>query len=232
MDHRSGKRCFLAKFEATVVIFSFLFQTFVTDWLIENYGLKTSLLVNPALAILLATVALLVGLLMGFTEGDSFVWFFLAVAASKLFIDSLKDALDGPTFKLYFLPIDSDVKFDVTTKVEGVITAIGGVLAGAILIGMNQLNIEFIYVIVGVIPMLVLWYFITNRMHLGYKSTLQYTLEKNKGVSSAEQEKSDSIIPDDQVINNLKLLERTRPGKFEETALDMVENVDGGVYHF
>lgn len=228
------KGAFLAKFEATVVIFSFLFQTFVTDWLIENYGLKTSLLVNPVLAILLASVALLVGLLMGYSTdaGGNFIWFFLAVAASKLFIDSLKDALDGPTFKLYFLPIDADVKFDVTTKVEGVITAIGGVIAGAILIGMNQFNIELIYVIVGIIPLLLIWYVITNRMHSGYKSTLQYTLEKNKRTATHEESSSKKELPEAQIINNLKLLERTSPGEFEDMALSMVDNAEGSIFHF
>ncbi len=228
------KGAFLAKFEATVVIFSFLFQTFVTDWLIENYGLKTSLLVNPILAILLATVALLVGLLIGYTPeaGSSFVWFFLAVAASKLFIDSLKDALDGPTFKLYFLPIDSDIKFDVTTKVEGVITAIGGVIAGAILFGMNQLNIELIYVVVGVIPMLFAWYLITNKMHSRYRSTLQNTLEKNKESSEGDIEKTEKNVPAEQVINELKFLERTKPGAFETKAISMIDNVEGNVFNF
>jgi ATP/ADP translocase len=228
------KGAFLAKFEATVVIFSFLFQTFVTDWLIENYGLRTSLLVNPLLAILLASVALLVGLLIGYSTdaGSSFVWFFLAIAASKLFIDSLKDALDGPTFKLYFLPIDSDVKYDVTTKVEGVITAIGGVIAGLILIGMNQLNIELIYVVVGIIPMLFMWYVITNRMHLGYKSTLQLTLEKNKESYDGNEVKSENELPEDQLINDLKLLERTSPGEFETKALTMLDSVEGSVFNF
>ncbi len=226
------KGAFLAKFEATVVIFSFLFQTFVTDWMIENYGLKVSLLVNPLLAILLASVALLVGLIMGHTAGESFIWFFLAIAASKLFIDSLKDALDGPTFKLYFLPIDSDVKFDVTTKVEGVVTAIGGVIAGIILIGMNQLNIELIYVVVGIIPMLFAWYVITNRMHSGYRSTLQYTLEKNKISSKDDSGKAEEELPEDQVINNLKFLERTRPGAFESKAITMLDSVEGNIYNY
>ena len=229
------KGSFLAKFEATVVIFSFLFQTFVTDWLIENYGLKVSLLINPILAIVLAGVALVAGIFMGADAdaGGNFIWFFLAIAAGKLFIDSLKDALDGPTFKLYFLPIDSEVKFDVTTKIEGVITAIGGVIAGLILIGMNRFNIELLFVSAGLIPMLIFWYFITNRMHSGYRSTLQYTLEKNKNQSGAKGDnKNSKHIPEAQVINNLKVLERTSPGEFEKTALSMLESVDGNVQSF
>ncbi|MCF6360048.1 MAG: hypothetical protein L3J29_04720 [Cyclobacteriaceae bacterium] len=228
------KGAFLAKFEATVVIFSFLFQTFVTDWLIENYGLKVSLIVNPLLAIVLAGAALLVGLIMGFTDqAENFVWFFLAVAASKLFIDSLKDALDGPTFKLYFLPIDSDIKFDVITKVEGVVTAIGGVLAGLILIGMNQFDVELIFVVAGLIPVLFAWYFITSKLHNGYKSSLQHTLEKNKKTTGHhDNELNNDQVPEEQIINGLKLLERTSPGTFEKTALKMVDSVKGNIFNY
>lgn len=229
------KGSFLAKFEATVVIFSFLFQTFVTDWIIENYGLKTSLLINPILAILLAGVALLIGMVMGASpeSGGNFIYFFLAIAASKLFIDSLKDALDGPTFKLYFLPIDSDVKFDVTTKVEGVITAIGGIIAGLILIGMNRFNIELLFVSAGLIPILLGWYLITNRMHAGYRSTLHYTLDRNKKESSQLKDQTESdTLPEAYVINDLKFLERTSPGEFEKTALTMIDSVEGNVQQF
>ena len=126
-ETEAEKASFLANFEATVVIFSFLFQTFVTDWIIENYGLKTSLLINPFLALILAGGAVFVGFIMGFAPGPevNLIWFFLAIAASKLFIDSLKDALDGPSFKLYFLPINPKIKFDVSTKIEGFVTALG-----------------------------------------------------------------------------------------------------------
>ena len=60
---------FLANFEATVVIFSFLFQTFVTDWVIGNYGLKISLLINPLLAIILAAGAVRSG--PGYPRGQT-----------------------------------------------------------------------------------------------------------------------------------------------------------------
>ncbi len=227
------KGAFLANFEATVVIFSFLFQTFVTDWLIENYGLKVSLILNPILAILLAGVALLVGLIIGFTDqAENFVWFFLAISASKLFIDALKDALDGPTFKLYFLPIDNDVRFDVTTKIEGVVTAIGGVLAGLILLGMNQFNVALIYMVAGLIPILFLWYFITNKLHAGYKNALQHTLEKNRNIRDSTSVSKNVELPEGQIINELKLLERISPGVFEKKALKMVDTVKGSVLNY
>jgi len=97
---------------------------------------------------------------------------------------------------------------------------------------MNQLNIELIYVVVGLIPILFAWYFITNRLHTGYKSTLQYTLEKNKNVTEFSNQTKNLHLPDEQIINDLKLLERTNPGNFEKTAIKMVHEVKGTIFDY
>jgi len=226
----SDKGAFLARFQATVVIFSFLFQTFATDWIIANYGLKTSLLINPALAIILIVATLITGLIMGYSAGSGFIYFFLAVAATKLFIDSLKDALDGPSFKLYFLPINTDIKFDVNTKIEGFVTALGGVFAGGILILMNQFNLPFIYVVVGVLPILIAWYVITNRMYGGYRSTLEEALEASRSVKSKKRDfyyGIDEAKTVGDAINSLKLLEKTEPIVFEKAVLQITGSSKG-----
>jgi len=225
------KASFLASFEATVVIFSFLFQTFVTDWIIENYGLKISLLINPLLAIILAGGAVLTGLFLGFAPGPetNLIWFFLAIAASKLFIDSLKDALDGPSFKLYFLPINSSIKFDVSTKIQGFVTALGAFIAGGFLILMNQFNLTLIYVVIGLIPILLLWFFITQRMYGGYRSSLVSALEEGKVSKKEEKRESKGEIDEVDQFNSLKLLEKTAPMSFEEKILQLAEADDGNI---
>jgi len=236
-ETEAEKASFLANFEATVVIFSFLFQTFVTDWMIENYGLKVSLLINPLLALILAGAAVLTGMFFGYAPGPeiNFIWFFLAIAASKLFIDSLKDALDGPTFKLYFLPINTNVKFDVSTKIEGFITALGGLIAGAFLILMNQFNLSLLYVVIGVLPILFLWFIITQRMYNGYRATLQSALAEGRESKKEERDtESDdsSLLGAKEQLNNLKLLEKTNPLSFEERILQLVESDNEEIKNF
>jgi hypothetical protein len=231
------KASFLAKFEAAVVLFSFLFQTFVTDWVISNYGLRVSLLINPVLSLLLIVIAIFTGLAMGYINDNTgdFLWFFLAIAATKLFIDSLKDALDGPSFKLYFLPIDANIKFDVSTKVEGFVTALGGLLAGGILILMNTFNLDLIYVVYGAVPILAGWFVVTNKMHSGYIGTLQSTLEQTKIKQTTEHHPEHSINvsrSEDSVINSLMLLECTEPGIFEKTIIDLADNSKGKVKEY
>lgn len=211
---------FIARFEAAVVIFSFLFQTFVTDWVIDNYGLKLALLINPALIVILVVAS---GLLGVFSE--QFVWFFLAISITKLFIDALRDALDGPTFKLYFLPIDSTVRFDVNTKIEGVTTAFAAIIAGLLLILMNALKLDLMVVIFIIIPALIAWFFVTGKMHFSYRTTLQETLSNIKSnVASFVSKKYKEEITPEEVIENeasvyysLKLMERLEPEIFENS---------------
>jgi len=218
---------FVARFDAAVVIFSFLFQTFVTDYMIENYGLKISLLVNPVLIVLLTLICGLIGL---FNIDSAFVWFFLAISITKLFIDSLKDALDGPTFKLYFLPVDSAVRFDVTTKIEGVVTAFASMLAGLLLILLNtvkvaldlNLNLMLLAVVFILIPILIAWFFTTGNMHNFYKQTLKKALEVIKGTGIKQKPGYKEVIDEDHVKNDesavfysLKLMQKLEPGAFE-----------------
>ncbi len=226
---------FISYFEATVVIFSFLFQTFITDYIIETYGLKISLIVNPVLIGIFTIAALVVGLLVGDdSTGSNFFFFFTAIAASKLFIDSIKDALDGPSFKLYFLPIDKNVKFDVQTKIEGVVNTFAYLFAGALILLINSFDVSLIYITLFLIPVLAMWYYATNKMHAYYRLTLQDTLVKNKSKaldkSSTEYamnsilEKEVNSDSDEKVIYGLKLMETLEPSLFESSIIDLLSS--------
>ncbi len=228
---------FLSLFEATVVIFSFLFQTFITDKIIALYGLKVSLLVNPLLLIIFTAIAIPIGYTFGFSSasGEAIIFFFIIISMSKLFISSLKDALDGPAFKLYFLPIDAEVKFDVQTKIEGVVTAFAGLIAGGLIILITKVQVfTLIHISIFTLPILLLWYYVTQKMHNNYKSTLQSTLIKNKDKSSntVNQEYSVNEVleneinskADDKVIYGLKLMEKIEPALFESAIVKLLES--------
>ncbi len=219
---------FLAYFDGTVVIFSFLFQTFVTDRIISMYGLKTALLINPVLFGILTVVAILVGSIFGFTAAAAnFVLFFLIISMSKLFLDALKDALDGPSFKLYFLPIGGDIRFDVQTKIEGVITVFASLVAGSIILIISRIEIfNLLTLIIFLIPLILAWYLFTLRMHAQYKDTLQDTLETNRQrrEQGLQVDFSNDRILEDQIkkasprktIFLLELMEKIEPVLFED----------------
>ena len=58
---------FLSYFEATIVVFSFLFTTFVTDKINKDYGLRVSLLINPLLLLIFTGSAFALGAFSGLT---------------------------------------------------------------------------------------------------------------------------------------------------------------------
>src|SRR5690606_31392692 len=121
----------------------------------------------------------------GYTPASpAFILFFLAVAMSKLFTKSLKEALDTPVFKLYFLPIDVSVRFDIQAKIEGVVIAFAGLLAGCLQLLIETLQIfDLIHYSFFMMPIVVGWVLIINQMHGKYKDTLQQTLSNTKEIT-------------------------------------------------
>lgn len=237
----SGERAdnlpaFLSLFEATVVIFSFLFQTFAADKVISVYGLRVSVLVNPFLLGIFTIAALVIGLAFGYTvESSSFVIFFIMIAVSKLFVLSVKESLDEPCFKLYQLPVDTNIKIDVQTKIEGIITALATIVAGALIYLINSTDIfDLIYITVFTIPIILAWYIVGNGMYGNYRHTLRETLVRNKTMVNHREDREytvDRVLQkevdssaEDKVVYGLKLMERLEPTLFESSVIRLADS--------
>lgn len=224
---------FLTYFNGAVIIFSFLFQTFATDKIIALYGLRVSLLINPIITIAITVVACLAGASLGYTpDNPTFIAFFVMIAVSRLLVSSLKDALDEPAFKLYFLPLDESIRLDVQTKIQGVINALAGLIAGAIILLLSNIGIfNLLTISVSAIPLLVIWYLVTRYMHSGYRETLQNTLIKNKQKSSKDLMSEFSITKllksqvnsseENKKLFGLKLMEKLEPDAFDHMRQEM-----------
>ncbi len=230
---------FLSYFEATVVIFSFLFSTFATDRINQDYGLRISLLINPLLLILFTGAAFALGSFFGYDlntgEGSTIIFFFIAVAMSKLFINSLRDALDTPTFKFYYVPIDRAISIDAQTKIEGFVTALASTVAGGIIVLINQFQVFTVLSITFfTLPVLAIWYWVSNRMYHGYRETLQSSLIKNKSAVKKNLVKEytlDSVLEkevrstaEEKIIYGLKLMEKLEPALFESSLVQLAES--------
>ncbi|MEJ0056096.1 MAG: hypothetical protein WDN75_10790 [Bacteroidota bacterium] len=100
---------------------------------------------------------------------------------SKLVINSLRDALDTPVFKFYYVPIDKSIKLDAQTKIEGIVTAMATIIAGGLIVLINQFDIfNLLSITLFTLPLLGIWYFIINKMYHGYRDTLQGSLQRNR----------------------------------------------------
>ncbi len=235
---------FIGLFEGTVVVFSFLFQTFVTDRLIEVYGLRFSLSINPILISILTVATIIVGYTLGYESTEAyFIYFFLMIALCRLFLDSLKGALDEPAFKLYFLPLGATLRFDAQTKIEGVVSAFASVIAGSLIILLSQIGqFSLIYIPIAMLPFLAIWYFLINRMHEKYRETLQDTLVDQKQSAGKDNKKEygiDKILEnevnsdaEEKIIYGLKIMERIEPALFESSVLKLKDSPHKGVKTF
>ncbi len=237
-DNKENLPYFLSLFEATIVIFGFAFGTWGTDWLSQTYGIKVSLLVNPILLILFTSLALGAGFFLGYdpsVPGSSVVVFFITVSMSKLFINSLREAIDAPIFKFYYVPIDKSIKLDSQTKMEGVVTALASTIAGGVIVLINSSKaFSLLSITLFTLPLLIIWYWVTNRMYAGYKETLQGSLVKNKAKlekNIVQEFTMDSVLEkevksaaEEKVVYGLKLMEKLEPALFETSISQLVES--------
>jgi ATP:ADP antiporter, AAA family len=230
---------FLSFFEGTVVVFAFLFTTFLTDYINKGYGLRVSMIINPLLLILFTGAAIGLGSFFGYDpliSGESSVlYFFIAIAMGKLFANSLRDALDNPTFKFYYIPIDKEIKIDVQTKIEGFVMAVAITISGGLIVLINKVQaFTLLTVTAFTIPLLIIWYWVTNRMYGGYRQTLQTSLVKNKPSMKKEVVREytiDSVLgkevnsyAEEKVIYGLKLMEKLEPSLFETSLLQLADS--------
>jgi hypothetical protein len=227
---------FISYFEGTVVVFCFLFQVLATDRIQSIYGMRVSLLVSPVLVGTFTVAALGLGSLFGYAPKDNlFVIFFMAIAVSKLFIKSMKEALDNPTFKLYLLPIESKIRIDVQTKIEGIVTAVASIIAGAFIILITQFEVfNLLYITMFTLPLIGGWFLVVNKMHASYRHTLQTTLSKSKETTAvvvtkeytlnSVLERQVSSTAEDKVIYGLKLMEKLEPTLFENSVIRLTDS--------
>ncbi len=227
---------FLSLFEATVVIFSFLFQAFAADRVIADYGLKVAILVNPVLIAIFAIAALIIGLTFGYTlDSPSFTIFFVMIAMCQLFVLSVKESLDEPALKLYQLPFETNVKIDIATKLEGTVAAFAMVVAGGLIMLINRVEVfDILYITLFSIPIIGLWYLVGSRMYPSYRQTLQSTLLKNKATVIGNVEKEytvDKVLEkeingtaEDKVLYGLKLMEKLEPSLFENSVIRLADS--------
>jgi ATP:ADP antiporter, AAA family len=236
---------FLASFEGTIVVFAFAFTTFATDRIHADYGLRVALIINPILLLIFTIGAALVGTFFGFSQdsGALFIYFFIMVAMSKLFINSLREAVDNPILRQYYIPIDKNFRVDAQAKIEGIITALASAIGGGFIVLINQLkDVSLLTITLFAIPILILWYFVINQMYKAYRQTLNDSLIKNRAAVAKEVvkeftvdailEKESKSTVEDKVIYGLKLMEKLQPAMFENALLQLTNSESNKVRAF
>jgi hypothetical protein len=187
---------FLGVFEGSIMILSLLIQTFVNEKLLSMYGLKTSLLILPFILFLFTGAALFSGYMFGFdVSSPNFIWFFLFIALSKLFVTTLREATENPIFKLFFMPLDSRIRFDIQTKIEGTINEFSRALSGGLILLLGLLPffklIHYSWILLLII---VGWVYLIYKIYHLYRVNIRTKLERQKEEADRVEQKGRSLL--------------------------------------
>ena len=228
---------FLSFFSGTVIVVSFLIQSFINDIIIGKFGLKVALMTMPLILILFTLGAIVVGHIFGYeVKSSEFIMFFVLTAVGKLFTASLKDALENPAFKLFFLPLDIRIRFDIQTRIEGVVNEIAVFVAGAAQMALGLLVffklIHYSYFILALAGGII---YLAGKLFEEYKTTLKKTLEKQKAGLEGEGKRNENNMLNvlkeevaskdvERVMNALKIFEKLEPIEFEFVLLDLLNH--------
>ncbi|MFC2152861.1 hypothetical protein ACFLSE_10085 [Bacteroidota bacterium] len=217
---------FLGAFTGSLLLFTFLFKTFLYSKLMKTYGLKVGVLVSSFLLGIFTVIAVLIGSVFGYTiASTSFMFFFLIIALSRLFSAALKSAVEVPSFKILYQSLKAEIRHDVQAYVDGTINEIAALAAGLLLAALSLFEFfKLIHFSYTLIIILVAWYFISKRLYTEYKISLQKSLAEYKGKEVKIENVSDFIneniknsdIDFEHIIPGLDFDYELHPMKYEE----------------
>lgn len=171
---------FLGIFTGSMMIFTLLVKLLAFSYLIRNYGLKVSLTISPILISVMAGIAILIGLTMGYTPAavSGFMIFFLILALSRLFSKSLKDSIESPSFKVIYQTIDEKVRFEVQSAMDGTVNEIAALSSGLLLAGLGMLSfIKLIHFSFVLFIIILVWIVAAFMLYNGYRKSIRKALE-------------------------------------------------------
>ncbi|MEE4198378.1 MAG: hypothetical protein V2I54_12095 [Bacteroidales bacterium] len=175
---------FLGAFTGSLLLFTFIFKTFVYSKLMKAYGLKISILISSFLLGIFTVFAVLIGTLGGFDASASgFIFFFLIIALSRLFSKALKDSVEVPSFKILYQSLKVEIRHNVQAYVDGTINEIAALSAGLLLAALGMFEFfKLIHFSYALIIILLAWFFVARKLYQYYHISLKKSLAEYKGV--------------------------------------------------
>lgn len=181
---------FLGAFIAFANIFSFAIRSFVYNKIIENYGLKVTLMLVPILLGLFTVLAIIVGTVFGTSpEKDGFIFFFILIALSRLMYLTLRESVQLQTFEVMYQSLNKSIRFLVQAAIDGMVNEFAAIFSGILLVGLSFLTgigiLHYTYLLFAFIAV---WTYVAARLYREYHSSLERSLAetKNSQIESAD----------------------------------------------
>lgn len=234
-------------FTGAVYGLSLIMQTFVNSRIISNYGLRIALFILPIVVGIFALGSAIVGAFLGFEKEVSptgFLYFFLFVALSRLFNWTLRESLENPVFKLFFIPLDGRLRFSIQSKVEGLMNESSRFIAGILIFSFAFVPFfKIIHISVLAFALTILYYLIVNNLYGGYRNKIRQKLEASTGEEQDKLEKGFTQIASrleqmlvtpyaSRAVFSFKLLEKIYAAQVGNWVNSLMKNEDEATRYY
>jgi hypothetical protein len=234
-------------FIGAVYFISLFMQTFVNQKIIGNYGLRISLFILPIVMIIFSVASFVTGSFFGFEKSiapTGFVYFFLFVSLSRLFNWTLRESLENPVFKLFFIPLDSKLRFSIQAKIEGIVNESARFIGGLLIFGMAFVPFfSIIHISIFLIVLACVYFFVVNKLYNGYRNKIRLKLESSDDVQLEKLEKGYAQITSrlenmlsipvaSKAVFSYKLLEKINAAQVSAWANSLMKNENEFARHY
>lgn len=171
---------FLGAFMGTVMIFTLLIKTLVYGKFMKSYGLKVALIISPVILGLLTLIATITGVAGAYAAASAgFIFFFLLISLSRLFSITLKSSIEAPSFKILYQTVDSKIRHQVQSQIDGTVNEVSALSAGIFLaiLGLFSFIIitHYLYILLF---LLAVWGVTAYKLYYEYQRNLNNSLAK------------------------------------------------------
>ncbi len=237
---------FNAFFMAAVYGLSLFMQTFINSRIMGNYGLRISLLMLPLVLMVFSVGSVAAGLVFGFDKATSptgFIYFFLFVAMNRLFNWTLRDSLETPVFKLFFIPLDSRLRFSIQSKVEGIVNESSRFVAGLLIFLLAFIPFfKVVHISMALIVLAGVYYFVVNRLYGGYRGKIRLKLENTdsqqdkleKGFAQVTKKLESTLLESNsgKAVFSYKLLEKINASQMSVWVNSLIKNEEETIHQY
>lgn len=237
---------FTSFFTGAVYGISLIMQTFVNQRIINNYGLRISLFVLPLIMALFSVGSIITGGIFGFDKAlapTGFIYFFLFISLSRLFNWTLRESLENPVFKLFFIPLDSKLRFNIQSKIEGIVNEASRFVGGLLVFCLAFLpSFNLIYISAIIVGLALCYFLVINRMYGGYRNKIRLKLESTdvqqdkleKGFARITGKLQEHLLAPDatKAVFSFKLLEKINASRVPYWLNNLIRNEDDATRHY
>jgi ATP:ADP antiporter, AAA family len=233
-------------FTGAVYGISLLMQTFINQRIINNYGLKITLFILPIIMTVFSVGSIVTGSFFGFDKTmapTGFIYFFLFISLNRLLNWTLRDSVENPVFKLFFIPLENKLRFSIQSKIEGIVNEGSRFVAGCLIFGLAFIpSFTLIHISVVVVVLAGAYFLVVNKMYSGYRNKIRLKLESSdvqqekleKGFTRISNKLQEQLLYPEatKAVFSFKLLEKINATRIPVWLNTLIRNSDEATRHF